>query len=220
MRRGLPGLLVFLIAMAGPCFGGDDLDAAAAPVSAAAAPPPPASDPSLLPPQLHFYQRMFTVPAFLATVPSSLLETWHNWPQEWGTHYAGFEKRAASNYAQFVIGAMLEDGVKAIDHEDTRYRRLGQGNFFKRAAHVLTNSLLARLPDGSRIPAYSLAVNAYGSWALATLWSPREFRTVGSIAEWGTPALGTNVAAGAIREFWPDLKVLFQRKKQPPPAGN
>ena len=41
---------------------------------------------------------------------------------------------------------------------------------------MITDTVTARKPDGSRTMAYSLPANAYGSWAIATLWSPREFR--------------------------------------------
>jgi hypothetical protein len=60
--------------------------------------------------------------------------------------------------------------------------------------------------------AWSLPANAYGSWAIATLWSPREYRSAASIAEWGTAGLGGTAGLNFFREFWPDLKSVFQRK--------
>jgi hypothetical protein len=55
--------------------------------------------------------------------------------------------------------------------------------------------------------------NAYGSWAVATLWSPRQYRSAVSILEWGTEGLGTMAGFNLAREFWPDFKSLFHRKK-------
>jgi len=170
-------------------------------------------DPDAPPPRPSFFRRLFSVQAFYATVPGAVLQQVHRWPEEWGKDRVGFEKRVGSLYGQFVIGMLIEDGVKAIHPEDTRYRRLGQGNFFKRTGHVITGTILARKPDGGRTIAWSLPANAYGSWAIATLWSPREYRTAGSIAEWGTAGMGVTASTNLFREFWPDLKSVFRKKK-------
>jgi hypothetical protein len=160
-----------------------------------------------------FLKRMFSLQALTATVPGAVLQQMHDWPEEWGRRRTGFEKRAASLYGQFVIGAAIEEGVKALHQEDTAYRRLGRGNFITRTAHVITDTVTARKPDGHRTMSYSLPANAYGSWAIATLWSPREFRTAGSIFEWGSAGMGTAAGSNFAREFWPDLKAVFRRKK-------
>jgi len=173
------------------------------PVEAVPAPPPP---PSLL-------KRLFSVQALTATVPGAILQQVHDWPDEWGKKRLGFEKRIGSLYGQFVIGVLIEDGVKAIHHEDTRYRRLGQGNFFRRTGHVITDTVTARRPDGSRTVALSMPANAYGSWAIATLWSPHEYRNAGSILEWGTAGMGVSAGTNLVREFWPDVKSIFHKKK-------
>ena len=156
-------------------------------------------------------KRLFSVQAVTSTLPAAILEQVHDWPDEWGRDRLGFEKRVASLYGQFVIGVAIEDSIKAIDHEDTHFTRLGQGNFFRRTAHVVTSTVLAHKPDGSRMVAWSLPANAYGSWAIATLWSPREFRNAASIAEWGTAGMGATAGLNLFREFWPDLKSLFHK---------
>ena len=173
--------------------------------AAAAAPSTPLHQPIL--------KRLFSVAAVTSTVPGAILQQVHDWPGEWGRKRLGFEKRLGSLYGQFVIGVLIEDGVKAIHREDTRYRRLGQGNFFKRTGHVITDTVTARKPDGSRTEAFSMPANAYGSWAIATLWSPREYRTAESIFEWGTAGMGVSAGSNLLREFWPDLKDIFHRKK-------
>jgi hypothetical protein len=165
------------------------------------------------PPRKPLLKRLFSVQAVTATVPGAILQQVHDWPGEWGKKRLGFEKRLGSLYGQFVIGVLIEDGVKAIHREDTRYRRLGQGNFFKRTAHVIADTVTARRPDDSRTVALSMPANAYGSWAIATLWSPREFRNAESIFEWGTAGMGVGAGTNLVREFWPDLKSIFHKKK-------
>jgi hypothetical protein len=193
---------------------------AAAPQPAAAQPEPAALAQPVQPAQpirnqrriVDSVKRLFSVQAVTSTLPAALVEQLHDWPDEWGRHRLGFEKRVGSLYGQFVIGVAIEDSVKAIDHEDTRFIRLGSGNFFRRTAHVITGTVLAHKPDGGRMVAWSLPANAYGSWAIATLWSPREYRTAASIAEWGTAGMGGTAGLNFFREFWPDLKSAFRRK--------
>jgi hypothetical protein len=157
-------------------------------------------------------KRLFSLEAVTSTLPAAALQQMHDWPDEWGTHGSGFAKRVGSLYAQFVVGVAIEDSVKALDHEDTHFTRMGHSNFFRRTAHVITSTVLAHKPDGGRMVAWSLPANAYGSWAIATLWSPREFRNGASIAEWGTAGMGATAGLNFFREFWPDLKSLFHRK--------
>jgi hypothetical protein len=179
-----------------------------------AADPDPAPDPvASTPVNKPILKRLFSLEAVGATLPGALVQQMHDWPSEWGGRRLGFEKRVGSLYGQFVVGVLIENGVKAIDHEDTRYFRLGKGNFFKRTAHVVTGTLVARKPDGGRMFAWSVPANAYGSWAIATLWSPREFRTAGSIFEWGSAGMGVSAGTNLLREFWPDVKGIFRKKK-------
>jgi hypothetical protein len=166
-----------------------------------------------IPPHKPILKRLFSMQALTATVPGAVLQQVHDWPNEWGKKRLGFEKRLGSLYGQFVVGVLIEDGVKAIHREDTRYRRLGQGNFFKRTGHVITDTVTARRSDGSRTVALSMPANAYGSWAIATLWSPREFRNAESIFEWGTAGVGVSAGTNLVKEFWPDLKSIFHKKK-------
>lgn len=173
-------------------------------------PKPPAY---VAPPHKPFFKRWISLQALGATVPGAIVQQVHDWPEEWGKSRLGFEKRVGSMYAQFAIGVLIEDGVKAIHPEDTHYRRLGEGNFFKRTAHVITGTVTARAPDGSRTMAWSFPANSYGSWAIATLWSPREFRNGKSIAEWGTAGMSGTAIVNLAKEFWPDLKSVFQKKQ-------
>jgi len=158
-----------------------------------------------------FFKDLISPRALLATAPGTLLDQIHEFPKEWGTGVRGAEKRAASLYGQFVIGDIIERSVKAIDHEDTHYRRLGAGNFFTRTGHAIAFTVAARTPNGFS-PAYSTLANDYGSWAIATLWSPRSLRTPGSIFEWGTGNVGVRAGGNFLREFWPDVKSIFKKK--------
>ena len=181
------------------------------PATLAVAPVPATPDQSFY--HKPFFKRWISLEALEATVPAAVLQQVHDWPEEWGKKRSGFEKRVGSLYAQFAVGVLIEDGVKAIHPEDTRYHRVGRGNFFKRTGHVIAGTFTARNPEGERVPAWSVPANAYGSWAIATLWSPHDLRNGRSIAEWGTAGLGAFAGTNLIKEFWPDLRGIFHKKK-------
>lgn len=182
------------------------------PVAGSSVESKPAGDAIPIERQKPFYKNLFTWQAVSATLPAATIEQIHDWPDEWGKTDSGFAKRSASLFGQFVIGNAIEDGVKAVHPQNTFYHRLGQGNFFKRFTHVAVGTVVAGKVGGGYEIAYSRLANAYGSWAIATLWSPSEFRTPGSIAMWGTAGVGGMAISNFAREFWPDLKSLFHKK--------
>lgn len=214
MKRAVSLLWVCCLAAGLLCRAQDVAPAAAQPGAAPEAAPAPVTPAQPYHNPRRFAEsvkHLFSLAAVTSTLPAAALEQIHDWPDEWGRRSSGFAKRAGSLYGQFVIGVAIEDSIKAIDHEDTHFSRLGQGNFFRRTAHVITCTVLAHKPDGSRMVAWSMPANAYGSWAIATLWSPREFRNGASILEWGTAGMGATAGLNFFREFWPDLKSLFRR---------
>ena len=206
MTRTL-SVLCLLVAAMGMCRAQEE----AAPPDTTASAESPSIDANAPPPRKAFIKRLISVEAVTATLPGAVIQQFHDWPVEWGKQRQGFEKRAASLYGQFAIGLAIEEGVRAIHHEDTRYRRRGYGNFFRRTAYVVVHTVLARTDDGHLTMAYSMPANAYGSWAIATLWSPREFRNPGSIFEWGSAGVGVSAGTNLAKEFWPDLKHLFHK---------
>ncbi len=166
-----------------------------------------------------FLHDLFSTKALIATAPGTLIDTWHPFPKEWGVGHVALEKRIGSLYGQFVIGEALERGVIALDHESTHFTRSGQGGFFPRMGHIIVDTVVARRPDGSRLPAYSMLANDYGSWAIATLWCPRSLRNPESIFVWGTGNVGVRALGNMYREFWPDVKSIFHKKQAKAPAA-
>ena len=211
MRSTVSVLCVFLAATAVVCRAQDGPAAPSAPDK----PPPEESVPAGYSPtpRKPLFKRLISVEAVTSTLPGAIIQQVHDWPEEWGRDRLGFEKRVGSLYGQFVVGVLIEDGVKAVHHEDTHYRRRGYGNFFGRTGYVIVHTVLARNDRGNLTMAYSMPANAYGSWAIATLWSPREFRNPGSIFEWGSAGVGVVAGTNLLREFWPDIKGVFHRKK-------
>ena len=214
MKSGLTGLCALAVVFAGVCRAqdGNTTELIQPPAALSGAGTQPDSNGSARQIPRRFYRNLFTWQAVSATLPAAAVEQLHDWPEEWGQTGSGFGKRAASLFAQFVIGNAIEDGVQLVHPQDTAYHRAGAGNFFKRFGHVAVGTVVTRKAGGGHEVAYSRLANAYGSWAIATLWSPSEYRTASSIAIWGTTGLGGMAIGNFAREFWPDLKNLFHKK--------
>lgn len=162
----------------------------------------------------NFLKELVSPRAFLLdTIPGAVISQWHKFPKEWGTGRVAFEKRLASQYGQFLTGELVEFGVKAIHEEHTRYIRRGKGTFFGRMGYVIASTVVGRKNDGTPTFAISNPASAYGGWALATLWNPKSERTAGSVFGWGTANMGMIGAGHLVKEFWPDVKSVFRRKK-------
>jgi len=110
-----------------------------------------------------------------------------------------------------ATGNLIESSVQWLHKEDPRYFRSGQGNFFRRTGHVIGNTAVVHNTSGGRTVSLALPAFAYGSWAIATRWSPDSLRGPGSIFRWGSSNVGVKMAGNFIREFWPDVKSMFRR---------
>lgn len=162
-------------------------------------------------------KKMFGLQAFYETVPGTISDHLRNFPEQWGRGGEGFGKRLASQYGQFVLSDLIEGTVQTIHKEDPRYFRLGSGGVRRRTIHAVATSFWVRKPGGGHTFAYSLPASVYGSWAIATRWSPPDLQTPGKIVLWGSVGMGIKVSANVFREYWPDIKQRVFKKKPATP---
>jgi len=159
-----------------------------------------------------FLKKLVGLQAFYETVPGAISDHVRNFPTQWGRGPDGFGKRVASQYGQFVLSELIEGGVQAIHHEDPRYFRLGHGGFVHRLKHSVVSTFWVPKPGGGHTFAYSVPAGVYGSWAIATRWSPPDLQTPFKIVQWGSVGMGVKVSANSFREFWPDIKKKVFKK--------
>lgn len=178
--------------------------------------------PDVPPPPASVYKDLFGLGTLAQTMAASLSDQARHFPGEWGHRGRhGYDKRLASEYGQVAIGNLIESGVQRLHKEDPRYFRDGQGSFFRRTGHVIGNTVVVHTTDGGRTVSLALPASAYGSWAIATAWSPDSLHGPVSILHWGSANLGMKMAGNFVREFWPDVKAAFKRRPASPPhTGN
>jgi hypothetical protein len=101
------------------------------------------------------------------------LEEARNFPHEWGRTGTAFGKRLGSQFAQYGLDNTIELGFSAIHKEDNRYRRIGDGGFFRRFGNVVRSTLVVSNGEGGHTIALGQIAGAYGSWAIASqVWEP------------------------------------------------
>jgi hypothetical protein len=135
------------------------------------------------------------------------LEEARNFPHEWRRTMTGFEQRLGSQYAQYFLDSTIELGLASLHHEDNRYTRIGDGNFFKRFGNVLRSTVVVSNTQGGKTLALGQIAGAYGSWAIASqTWEPASEQRGSRILLWGSVNLAAKGGRNLIKEFGPDLR--------------
>ena len=161
--------------------------------------------------RLVFFKRLVGPQAILETVPGATFDLARDFPHKWGRTPKGYVKRIGSQYAQFIVGETIEAAVSFVHREDPRYFRMPGHGFGRRLRHSLVSSVVFRGVDGKKTIGLARLADVYGSWAVATMWSPRETRNAVSIFGNGSLGLGLKAGSNVFREFWPDVKRRFHR---------
>ncbi len=135
------------------------------------------------------------------------LEEARNFPHEWNRTGTGFEKRLGSQYAQYFLDNTIELGFSSLHHEDNRYVRIGDGNFFRRFGNVVRSTVVVSNTKGEKTLAVGQIAGAYGSWAIASqAWEPPSEQRGSRILLWGSVNLAAKGGRNLIKEFGPDFR--------------
>jgi hypothetical protein len=201
---------LFLCAAAG--VSAQDIAPAVEAIATVNSPQPPASLDGKQ--RMQEYLKSLVRPsAVFSNVLIAGFEEARNFPHEWHRTEGGFAKRLGSQYAQYFLDNTIELGFSTIHHEDNRYFRMGDGNFFRRFGNVVKSTVVVSNTHGGQTVALGQIAGAYGSWAIASqVWEPPSEQRVSRVFLWGSVNLAVKGGRNLIREFGPDL-----RKKHTPP---
>jgi hypothetical protein len=132
---------------------------------------------------------------------------------EFGQGLAGYGRYYGTSYADQVIGNMLTEGfLPVILHEDPRYFRKVKGSVKSRLAYSLTRVLVAKTDSGR--PCLNVAEilgNGIGA-SISNLYYPTEQGFGQTFTRMGTQ-IATDSLSNVLKEFWPDIKRKFSKKK-------
>jgi hypothetical protein len=154
---------------------------------------------------LYSIEEIFGPDRLVALGAHAALDQWGVRPVQWGRRPNSLAIRFASYFGESLLKHSIEFGVRAVDHEDPRYFRSGHGRPWTRVGHAVVHTFVVRSDRGGWMPAYSLAVEAYGTPYLVRMWRPERFQTAPTL-EAGTLNVGIEMGGNVLREFWPDMR--------------
>ena len=151
--------------------------------------------------------------AYLRAFVFSIPQHQNNNPPEWGTGAAGYLRRSGSRYARFTISSSIHHGLAGALGHDPRYISCrnckGVGH---RLWHSFVYEFLTYNRDGRPVFNVAAVAGQFGSEAIASTWIPN--RTVGHQLKRGlTEQVSFGWLSNVAREFSPEIKRLFKRKK-------
>ena len=130
-------------------------------------------------------------------------------PEQWGSEPESFGYRIASNFGAHLMKETIGFGVRAMDGEDPRYFRSGQGSPWKRTGYALGHTFWVHNDKGGMMPAYSVLLADTMTPAIVQQWRPGPFTGLRELRS-GTLGMAGSALTNVWLEFWPDV-----RKKLP-----
>jgi hypothetical protein len=207
--------------VSGATAASDPADAAAISVPSSTRPSAlvPAAAPAVLPP-LTFGGR-FEDYLFRAYGPLTLLGAGfsagvaelRNDPSPWGRGGSAFGRRYASLAGRNAISQTIQFGLGALDGEDPRYHRSLRHGFWGRGWDAAVQALVPYKVNGTRTFAFSRVGGWFGSGLISNYWYPAGVDTTGDGMVRGATMIASDVGTNMFREFWPDVKRKYLRRK-------
>lgn len=119
---------------------------------------------------------------------------------------SGFGKYYSRALGDQIIGSYVTEAIlPAMFHEDPRFFRLGVGSVWFRAYNAAAHLFITRKDDGRTGFYLSEILGNAGVTALTTVYYP-DSRSAPEGLERYSMALGNDMIANLLTEFWPDIK--------------
>ena len=133
-----------------------------------------------------------------------------------GQGFKGYARRVGTSFGDQMIGNMMTEGfAPALLHEDPRYFRLGEGSKKRRVWYAATRIFVT--PTDKNHMTFNFA--EWGGNAAAVAISNAYYadgRTAVDNLQRLFIQCGTDALSNVLKEFWPDVKRHFSRKKDKP----
>jgi hypothetical protein len=135
----------------------------------------------------------------------------------YGEGLEGYGKRYAAAFADGVDENMMVGGVfPSILRTDPRYYQLSHGRFWRRVGYAVSRIAVTRTDSGRNVFNVSEFTGAGVAAGISNLYYPHSDASIDStLTNWGTE-LGVDAFGNELKEFWPDIHRMLQRRKKKP----
>ncbi len=164
---------------------------------------------------IYFRQTFLTAGSYLARAFSAGLDQARGAPHQWGGGFAGYGRRYAARYGEFVVQNSIFSGGNALLGYEPRYDFCRCDGFWRRTGHAISRNFVAydhtERQLRPQIPTY---VAAFAAGLLYNEWLP------GPQHEWRGGAYNMLSQAGIgsgynfVSEFSIDILHMFGLKKE------
>jgi hypothetical protein len=138
----------------------------------------------------------------------------------YGQGLKGFAKRYAADYGDQMIGNMMTEGfMPVLLHQDPRYFRLSQGSIKKRTWYSLTRIFVAHDNNGKLDFNYSEWLGNAAGVAISQSYHFDD-RNAASASYKLLEQCGVDAVSQVLKEFWPDVRRKYLKKKSDPPPAS
>lgn len=131
----------------------------------------------------------------------------------WDSGMAGLSEHVGSEFATFAIAGTIHSSLAAALHQDTRYFHCACQGGLRRTLHAVGRTFFTYGDNGHLYPDVSGLAGIYGGEMLTTEWYPAEYTATGYGVRQANIAVGVTSAIYVIREFSPEMKRAFRRRK-------
>jgi len=156
----------------------------------------------------------FALPLGFTSAAFASLYQFEDQNPSFGQGMAGYARRLSTSYGDQVVGNMMTEGfMPALLHQDPRYFRSGQGSKRSRVGSAIAQIFVTRTDSGGRTFNLSEWGGNGAAVALSNAWYP-DTRTATENVEKLLLQCGTDSISNVLKEFWPDVKAHFQRRRE------
>lgn len=136
----------------------------------------------------------------------------------WDSGMTGLSEHVGSEFAAFTIGGTIHSFFAAALHQDTRYFHCSCRGAFPRTLHAVGRTIFTYGDNGHLYPDVSGLAGIYAGPMLMTEWYPAKYTATGYGLRQANIALGVTSAVYVIREFSPEIKRAFHRRRAGEPG--
>ena len=131
-----------------------------------------------------------------------------------GQGFKGYAKRAGTAFGDQMIGNMMTEGVMpALLHEDPRYFRIGEGTFGHRLWYAVRQTVVTTTDSHHKTFNFAEWTGNAVAVGISNFYY-QDGRTWQDNTERLLVQCGTDTLSNVLKEFWPDVKHYFRKKKK------
>jgi hypothetical protein len=132
--------------------------------------------------------------------------------RSFGQGAAGYGKYLGTAYGDYAIGDFMTEAIyPSLLHQDPRYFRRGTGTGWSRLSYAAGQIFLTHGDSGRTQFNFSEVIGNSTAVAISNAYYSDNRTASDAVSKLGIQ-LGVDMAANALKEFWPDIARKFGRK--------